>query len=88
MEKRIGTILILVEDKNIIPKLNQVLSNHGNIILARQGLALSERNYSLISLILEGTTDQLGSLSGQLGRIRGVSIKSAVLKTTQENEIN
>ena len=88
MEKRIGTILILVEDKNIIPKLNQVLSNHGNIILARQGLALSERNYSLISLILEGTTDQLDSLSGQLGRIRGVSIKSAVLKTTQENEIN
>ena len=88
MEKRIGTILILVEDKTIIPRLNQVLSNHGSIILARQGLALGGRSYSLISLILEGTTDQIGSLSGQLGRIQGVNVKSAVLKTNIENEIS
>ncbi len=88
MEKRIGTILILVEDKGVIPRLNQILSQHGDAIMARQGLALPERNYSLISLILEGTTDQLGSLSGQLGRLRGVHVKSVLLKTQEQDEEN
>ena len=88
MEKRIGTILIRVEDNGSIPKLNQILSHHSDIIIARQGLALPERTFSLISLILEGTTDQLGSLAGQLGRISGVNIKSVLLKTLKENEKN
>jgi putative iron-only hydrogenase system regulator len=88
MEKRIGTALILIEDKSIVHKLNQVLSLHSDIIIARQGLSLREKGYSLISLVLEGTTDEMGSLTGQLGRISGVQVKSALIKPKQDNEKN
>jgi hypothetical protein len=59
MEKRIGTALIMVEDKSAVLSINKILSAHSEIIIARQGLSLPERSFSLITLVLEGTTDQL-----------------------------
>jgi putative iron-only hydrogenase system regulator len=88
MEKRIGTALIMVEDKSEVFRINKILSAHSEIIIARQGLSLPERSFSLITLVLEGTTDQLASLSGQIGKISGVKVKSVLMKSTaEENEI-
>ncbi len=80
MEKRIGSILVLIEDKASISKVNTIISKHAEIIIARQGLPVSNREISLISLVLEGDTDDIGSLSGQLGRIEGIRVKSLVMK--------
>jgi putative iron-only hydrogenase system regulator len=88
MEKRIGTALIMVEDKSSAPAINQILSAHGEIILARQGLSLPERSFSLITLVLEGNTDQLASLSGQVGKLRGVKVKTVLMKSTTEKNEN
>jgi len=89
MEKRIGTALIMIEDKSSAPQINKILSSHNGIIIARQGLNLPERNYSLITLVLEGTTDQLASLTGQIGNLSGVKVKSVLMKsTTDEHENN
>lgn len=78
MEKRIGTVIIYVGDRQSAPQLNEVLSRHADIIICRQGFPRKE--YSLISVVFEGTTDQIGSLTGQLGRIEGIEVKSAMLK--------
>ncbi|HKL08167.1 MAG TPA: TM1266 family iron-only hydrogenase system putative regulator, partial [Bacteroidales bacterium] len=67
MEKRIGTALILIEDKEAVHQMNAIASNHSEIIIGRQGLPRSN-GQSIISLVLEGTTDEIGSLTGQLGR--------------------
>ncbi len=80
MEKRIGTALIVVDDKISINKLNGVLSDHAEIIIARQGLQVSNRALNVISLVLEGSTDQIGSLTGQLGRLKSIRVKSLVMK--------
>ncbi|HYX08455.1 MAG TPA: TM1266 family iron-only hydrogenase system putative regulator [Bacteroidales bacterium] len=80
MEKRIGAALILVEDKEFVEKLNQIISSHAHIILGRQGLPVREKNISIISLVLEGTTDQIGALTGQLGRLKGIQVKSVLTK--------
>jgi len=80
MEKRIGTILILVNDTRNIDKMNHVLSVYGNIILGRQGLSLKERSINVISLVVEGTTDEIGALSGKLGRLEGINVKSVLSK--------
>ena len=80
MEKRIGTSLILIQDKDSVDLLNSTLSRHSSIIISRQGIPLKDRGVNLISVILEGTTDEIGSLTGQLGRIKGVSVKSVLLK--------
>ena len=77
MEKRIGTVIIYVGDRQSAPQLNEVLSRHADIIVCRQGFP--RPHYSLISVVLEGTTDRIGSLTGQLGRIEGIEVKSALL---------
>ena len=78
MEKRIGTAIIYVESREAAPHLNEVLSHHADIIICRQGFPRG--SYNIISVIFEGTTDQIGSLTGQLGRIAGIEVKSALLK--------
>lgn len=80
MEKRIGSVLILINDKSVAPTLNRIISDFGEIIIGRQGLPSSSTGQGIISLVLEGSTDQIGALSGQLGRLQGVSVKSVVLK--------
>lgn len=83
MEKRIGTVLISVEDRNSVQQMNEVISRHSQIIIGRQGLP--RNNLNIISLILEGTTDEIGSLTGQLGRLQGIEVKSVLLKS-RDNE--
>ncbi|MDA3893708.1 MAG: hypothetical protein PF517_18750 [Salinivirgaceae bacterium] len=80
MEERIGSVLILIENKEEIGKLNEIISNYSEIIIGRQGIRLPARNRSIISLVLEGNTDEIGGLTGQLGRLNGIQVKSVVLK--------
>jgi len=81
MEKRIGSCLILVENPESISKLNSIISKHASVIIGRQGVPVREKNISIISLILEGTTDEIGSLTGQIGRLQGVQVKSIIAKS-------
>lgn len=82
MEKRIGTVLIEVESKENVQQLNDIISRHSQIIIGRQGLPRNN-TLSIISLVLEGTTDEIGSLTGQLGRLSGIQVKSVLLKNKQ-----
>ncbi len=86
MEKRIGSVLILLAEKLTAPQVNSIISNHSSIIIGRQGLPVRDSDVGIISLVLEGTTDQIGSLTGQLGRLQGVEVKSVVLKIKDKNE--
>ncbi len=86
MEKRIGSVLILLSGKESAPFVNSVISRHSSIIIGRQGLPLHNFDGGIISLVLEGTTDQIGSLAGQLGRLSGVQVKSTVLKINDYDE--
>ena len=81
MEKRIGTITVLLSDKAAAPQVNEVISAHSNIVLARQGLPFHDRPVAVISLIVEGEVDEINSLSGQLGKIPEVTAKAVVTKT-------
>lgn len=81
MELRVGSVLVLIEDKEQVKALNDVISRHSEIIIGRQGLRLADKGKSIISLVLEGTTDQMGALTGQLGKIQGIHVKSLTLKT-------
>ena len=80
MEKRIGTITILIKDRQQSADINQILSEHAEIILCRQGLPFHDRAVAVISLIVEGTVNQINALTGQLGRLQGVECKAVVTK--------
>lgn len=85
MEKRIGVISIIAENKSSISSLNNLFSKHSGIILARQGLPLKKHRIHVITLIVEGNTDQIGSLTGKIGKLPGLQVKS-VLNRYREKE--
>ena len=80
MEKRIGAIIILVKEKDQIQQLNEILSRHASVILGRQGIPIREKGINVISLVVEGTNDEISTLSGQLGRLDGITCKSVLTK--------
>ena len=78
MQKRIAVIGVVVSDRTSVPRLNAILSDHADLIVGRMGIPYRERGLHIISLIVDGTTDGIGSLTGQLGRIPGVKVRSIV----------
>jgi putative iron-only hydrogenase system regulator len=80
MERRIGAAVMLIKERSAINKLNQIVSEHADIVIGRQGIPLQNKDMSVITLVLDGSTDEIGSLTGQLGRLTGVQIKSALIK--------
>lgn len=78
MNKRIGVVGILVEDRDSIENVNKLLSKHAEIVVGRMGIPYKEKNLSVISIIVDGTNDEIGALTGRLGRLQGVSVKSAL----------
>ncbi|WP_054693179.1 TM1266 family iron-only hydrogenase system putative regulator [Syntrophomonas palmitatica] len=80
-EKRLGVIGIVIENREAVPRVNQILSEYAHMIIGRMGLPYREKEVSVISLIVDGTTDELGALTGKLGKIRSVTVKSALTKS-------
>lgn len=76
--KRIGYVGIIVEDKKKSEDVNKILSAYGTIIVGRMGIPYGD--IGIITLIVNGTTDEIGAFTGKLGMIKGVSVKSAVSK--------
>lgn len=84
METRIALIGIVVEDKSSISKLNQLLSENGEYILGRMGVPRTEKNVSVISIVLDAPADVISSLSGKIGMLPGVSSKTIYAKQTSK----
>jgi putative iron-only hydrogenase system regulator len=81
MEKRLGFVGIIIEDREAnAPEVNALLGDFGNIIVARMGVPYEKRSCSAITLIVDATTDELGVLTGKLGNLPGVSVKSMLSK--------
>ncbi len=80
-QKRLGFVGVIVDNREkCAGVVNDVLSEHAELILARTGLPNAKGNTSVITLVIDATTDEVGVLTGKLGRINGVSVKSGLAK--------
>ena len=87
MTKRIGVIGIVIEDpKKCVEQINTILSTYSHIITGRMGIPKKEHNVGVIALIIEGNTDEIGSLAGKLGNIPNVTVKSALTNKVAPNK--
>ncbi|WP_038304973.1 TM1266 family iron-only hydrogenase system putative regulator [Candidatus Caldatribacterium saccharofermentans] len=81
-KNRVGVIGIIVTDREKqAERVNEILGEFGDVIVGRMGIPYRERNISVIALIVDGDTDTLGALTGRLGSIPGVQVKSALVST-------
>jgi len=82
MVKRLGFVGVIIENrKKTAPLVNAVLTEFGEMIIGRMGIPHADKDHSVIALIVDATTDQVGALTGKLGKITGVSVKSALSKS-------
>lgn len=80
MQNRLGVVGIVVEDSSAAEELNAILHEYAGIIVGRMGIPYRERGVSIISIIVDGTNDTISALTGRLGRVHGISVKSALTK--------
>ncbi|MBE6390042.1 MAG: iron-only hydrogenase system regulator [Lentisphaerae bacterium] len=73
---RIALIGIIVENVEQAAKINGLLHEYGDHIIGRMGIPYRERKVSIISVILDAPGDVINSLSGKLGMLSGVSVKT------------
>lgn len=77
METRVAVIGIIVENKDSVTPLNELLSEYRRYIIGRMGVPYNEKNISIISIAIDAPMDTINSLSGKIGRLDGVSAKAA-----------
>ena len=82
METRIALIGIVVENKESEKKLNDILHDYGHYIVGRMGIPYPKRNISVISIIIDAPGDIISALSGKLGMVPHVNIKTVYSKLT------
>lgn len=77
--KRIGVVGIVIEgNRDVAMEVQKILSENGDMILGRMGIPDREDNISAISLIVKGESERISALTGKLGRLERVNVKSAL----------
>lgn len=79
-ESRIAVAAVIVEDLESARAVNDVLHKFSGLIVGRLGIPYRERGVSVISVVLDGTADEISALTGQLGKISGVTVKAVTSK--------
>ena len=87
MESRVALIGIIVEKSESAEKINAILHDYAPYILGRMGLPYREKGISIISIAVDAPQDVISTLSGKIGRLEGVSAKTAYSNViTKTNE--
>jgi len=76
METRVVIIAIIVEDPESVSAVNSLLHEYADRIIGRMGLPYRTRNMNIISVVLDAPHDEVSTLSGKIGRLKGVSAKA------------
>lgn len=77
METRVAVMSIIVENGEMVEKLNALLHEHGEFIIGRMGIPYRKRNISIISIALDAPQNTIAALAGKIGSLPGVSVKTA-----------
>lgn len=77
METRVAVISIIVESGAVTESLNELLSSASKYIIGRMGIPYKAREINIISVAIDAPQDVISALSGKIGRLPGVSAKTA-----------
>ncbi|MGN0635430.1 MAG: TM1266 family iron-only hydrogenase system putative regulator [Acutalibacteraceae bacterium] len=80
METRVAVMGIIVEQKESVAQLNAILHECGRYIIGRMGLPYEKKNISIISIAVDAPTDVINAISGRIGKLSGISVKTALSK--------
>lgn len=76
MNNRIALIGIIVENPDSAPAVNDILHEYAAYIIGRMGVPHRAENLCVISVVLDAPQNIISSVSGKLGMIPGLSVKT------------
>ena len=68
---------VIVEDPDSAERLNAILHDYAEFIIGRMGIPYRQRGVSIISIAIDAPQNDISALSGKIGRLEGVSVKTA-----------
>ncbi|HAH18602.1 TM1266 family iron-only hydrogenase system putative regulator [Eubacterium uniforme] len=77
METRVASMSIIVSNLESVEKLNALLHGVSEYIIGRMGIPYREKGIYIISIAIDAPQDTISEVSGKIGRLDGVSIKTA-----------
>ena len=80
METRIALIGIIVEEPQSVMALNQLLHKYSSYIIGRTGIPYRDKKVNIISVAVDAPQDVINALSGNIGRLAGITEKTVYQK--------
>ena len=77
METRVAVISIIVENPDMVEKLNALLHEYGEYVIGRMGIPYRKRGVSIISVAMDAPQAIIAALSGKIGALPGITVKTA-----------
>ena len=79
--RRIAVIgAVLESPKETQQMFNDVISENSDIVKGRFGIPFNEHNMGIVSITVIANMDRINNLTGKLGQIPDISVKTAVSK--------
>ena len=86
METRVAVMSIIVENGEMVETLNSILHAYGEYIIGRMGIPYRKRGVSIIAIALDAPQNTLSALSGKVGSLDGISVKTAYSSVVSTEE--
>ena len=77
MKTRVAVMSVIVENPDSVEVLNGILHENGKYIIGRMGIPYKKRNVSVVSVAIDAPQDVISALTGKIGRLHGISVKTA-----------
>lgn len=76
MEEKVAIIGLFIHDPEAAERVNDILHKHADQVIGRMGIPYRQCGMNIMSIIIQATGDDISALSGTLGRISGVTVKT------------
>lgn len=77
METRVAVMSVIVENGASVERVNSLLHEYSEYVIGRMGIPYRKRGINIISIALDAPQNVISTLSGKIGNLEGVSVKTA-----------
>lgn len=86
MESRVALIAIIVEAPEKAVEVNNILHEYGDFIIGRMGIPYRQKGVNIISIAIDAPQEVISALSGKIGKIENVNVKTAFSNIITKDE--
>lgn len=77
MENKVAVLAIVVENRDSVEQLNEILHENGDYIVGRMGIPYRTRKIYIISVVIDAPHDVISAMAGKIGALKNVNVKTA-----------